>query len=83
MSKSKQVSISTLLKQHQVEIKAIAHLIEENIKPIKEDCQAQADHLKERQDVSWDCYDIKNWSSMVDSLTRAEMLLKKLKGIKL
>lgn len=83
MSKCKQVSITTLLKQQQAEIRSIIHLIEGNIKPIREDCQAQADHLKERQDVSWDCYDIKNWSSMVDSLTRAEMLLKKLKGIKL
>lgn len=83
MSKGKQITISTLLKQQQDEIRSIVHLIEENIKPIKEDCQDQADHLKERQDVSWDCYDIKNWTAMVDSVARAEKLLKKLKGIKL
>ena len=42
MSKCKQITITTLLKQQQAEIKSIIHLIEENLEPIKIDCQEQS-----------------------------------------
>lgn len=83
MSKSKQITISTLLKQQQAEIRAIVHLIEENLEPLKIDCQAQIGRLEHENDVRWDCYDIKNWQAMLRNLNNAEKLLKKLKGVKL
>ena len=83
MSKCKQIPITTLLKQQQAEIKSIIHLIEENLEPIKIDCQAQIGRLEHENDVRWDCYDVRNWQAMLRNLNNAEKLLKKLKAIKL
>ena len=83
MSKCKQIPITTLLKQQQAEIKSIIHLIEENLEPIKIDCQEQIGKLEHDNDVKWDCYDVRNWQAMLRNLNNAEKLLKKLKAIKL
>lgn len=29
-----------------------------------QDCKAQANSLKQNQDVDWDCYDIQNWHNL-------------------
>ena len=77
------MKVSTLIKQKQLEISGMIELIEDEIIPALSDCKDQADTLKEWQDVSWDCYDIRNWSSMVDCLERAMKVLSKLKKLKL
>lgn len=42
---------------------------------LKEDCQFQVNSLTNRNDVSWDCYDIGNWQSMVNNLETIELLV--------
>jgi len=47
----------------------------EIINMLKSDCEAQAECLKENQDVRWDVYDHDNWDDMVDSLNKLKKLL--------
>ena len=37
---------------------------------LETDCQAQVDSLTHGQDVSWDCYNIESWESMLFSLLK-------------
>lgn len=56
--------------------------ITELLKIIQNDCQAQVDTLKARNDVDWSCYDVGNWESMVDTLKMAAKLLREVKETK-
>jgi hypothetical protein len=39
------------------------------------DCEAQENALRERLDVSWDCYDIGNWQNMTNNLNAIKELI--------
>lgn len=42
---------------------------------IKQDCESQVNALEQRQDVSWDCYSLGNWSSMLNNINKIMELL--------
>ncbi len=50
------------------------------LETVLEDCQSQADSLKERQDIYWDCYDAGNWQAMADNLAQAIKKIKRMKN---
>ena len=49
--------------------------IEALLNTLINDCEAQENSLRERLDVSWDCYDVGNWQSMANSLHEIKRLL--------
>ena len=50
-------------------------MIESLLNTLIEDCEAQENALRERLDVSWDCYDIGNWQSMASNLHEIKRLI--------
>lgn len=43
-------------------------IIKGHLMTLISDCESQENSLRERLDVSWDCFDIGNWASMAESL---------------
>lgn len=49
------------------------------IQVLKDDCESQVNGLESSDnDVAWNCYDVGNWQSMVNTLETLEQKIKEL-----